>query len=408
MAVDVVSVLERLERWGAERRWIGPDPYEGLSTFAGRIARSRRSRQAVVQLYRRLPLPPPWPLRARPTPNSKALALALAGYATPAGRRLPGADEFLSTLPGELRRLNLVGAGAAWGYPFDAQTRHLFFGQTTPNAVATCFVAGALLDASDAIGDPALAGFALAARPFLLSLRHEAPGHGPFFAYVSGGSELIHNANLLVCGALARLHAVEPDEEAETRTIAAVETTLRAQGEDGLWPYGEASNLRWADNFHTAYVLEGLHRVRSTFGVGGEELERGLVAWRDRFFEPHGWVRYYADRRFPLDAHCCASAIDLLCLLAADPSRAEAGELAGQANRVAEVAIRELWLPESGRFGYRRVPRGINRREFMRWTNAPMFRALARLASDRHSPGGRPSSERSAVPPESGFEAPTR
>jgi hypothetical protein len=48
---------------------------------------------------------------------------------------------------------------------------------------------------------------------------------------------------------------------------------------------------------------------------------------------------------------------------------------------IADKAIRELWMANEGRFAFRLTARGLNRREFMRWTNAPMFRALARLES---------------------------
>ena len=36
------DVLAHLERWGAARDWIGPDPYEGLNSPLGRLARTRR------------------------------------------------------------------------------------------------------------------------------------------------------------------------------------------------------------------------------------------------------------------------------------------------------------------------------------------------------------------------------
>jgi polysaccharide biosynthesis protein VpsJ len=377
----------RLERWGAGRAWVGPDPYEGLNSPLGRLARTRRARQAVVQAYKQLPAPPPWPLRVEPAANAKALALALSGYATPAGGELPGATRFRSSLRRQLADMNLLRDGAAWGYHFDAQTRHLFYANDTPNAIATCFVVEALCDSFTASADTDYRDLALRARPFLRSLLAEAPGRGPFFAYVASGSELIHNANVLVCGTLARLHALEPDPEAERAAREAVATTVALQRADGLWPYGEANNLGWADNFHTAYVLDGLARMRSEFGVGGEALERGLSAWREAFFDPDGWARYVPNSRVPLETHSSASAIDLLATLAADdPGRGDREELVVMASRTADAAIRELWIPALSRFAFRRTARGLNKREFMRWTNAPMFRALARLCSAMETP----------------------
>ena len=379
--LEPVAVLERLERWGAERAWVGPDPYEGLSSPLGRRAPGRRSRQAVTQLYKRLPFAPPWPLRAAPTANAKALALVLSGYATAAGRRLPGAEHHLARIPGELERLNLLSEGAGWGYPFEVQTRNIRYSQTTPNAIATCFVVGGLLDAQRAGDDAPAATLALAARPFLLSLLRSSPEHGPYFGYIPADAPLVHNANLLVCGTLARLHELEPDDAARPVIEAAAGTTLSLARSDGLWPYGELANFGWVDNFHTAYTLEGIAHVSSVFGVGAEALARGASAWRERFVDPDGWARYHPDRRFPLETHCCASAIDLVLTLKSMGAEPDWGDLAPS---IADTAIRELWMPDGDRFAFRRTASRLNGREFMRWTNAPMFRALGRLV-DRYS-----------------------
>ncbi len=374
----VAAVIGELERWGRERAWIGPDPYEGLNSPIGSLARGKRPRQALVQLYKRLPSSPPWPLRAAPRPNAKVFGLVLSAYATAAGRELPGAERFRTQLVDQLTGMAGSPRGVAWGYHFDAQTRHLFYGSEEPNAVATCFVIGGLCDLHEATGEERAAALALAARPYLLSLFRERSDFGPFFTYVAAGSELIHNANLMVCGALSRLDGLEPDPGAAAAVRQAVETTLSQQRQDGLWAYGEAANLGWQDNFHTAYTLEGLCRTEAAFGIGSAALDRGLDAWSDAFIEPDGWARYFPEDHFPLEPHCSASAIDLLCLLARQ--RGDAGYLA-IAGRVADCAIRELWIEPAGRFAFRRSRRGLNRREFMRWTNAPMFRALCALQS---------------------------
>jgi hypothetical protein len=382
MQDDFDNVARQLERWGAFRGWIGPDPYEGLNSPIGRLARTRRAKQAVIQAYKRSPIPPPWPLRAPRRPNAKALALVLSGYATRAGQRLPGADEHLSELPSRLRDMSLLANGTAWGYHFDVQTRNVAYSSETPNAIATCFVVDGLCDAYSATGERSCADLALAGRPFLLSLLTSSEGHGPHFGYVPGGqAPLVHNANLLVCGALARLHGVDPDREAEEAVERCAVTTLALQRADGTWPYGELSNYGWVDNFHTAYVLDGLRRTKAAFAIGGNELDRGLQAWRRGFFDDDGWARYYPNRRYPLETHCCASAIDLLTVAG------DGTQDADLARRIANISIRELWLDGTGRFAFRRTRAGLNRREFMRWTNAPMFRALTRLVSkyDRQS-----------------------
>ena len=369
-------VLAELAVWGNARHWIGPDPYEGLNSPLGRLAPGFRGRQAAVQLYKRLPFAPPWPLSAPPRENSKALALVLSAFSTPAGAEVAGAG-VADELAARIERLRLpASGGSGWAYHFDVQTRHTRYGPTTPNAIATCFAVEALLAHGRHADHAPSLELALASRPFLRLLLQRPSGARPYFAYVPGGSPLIHNANLLVCGALAKLHELEPDAEVAQVAVEAAQTTIDAQDERGLWPYGAAANLAWADNFHTAYVLEGLHATARAFGVGHDALAAGLDAWRSAFFDAEGSARLYPDSPYPLEAHSFASALDL-CVSARnlDPTLIAFGQ------RIALRAIELLWLPGEGRFAYRVTRLGRNRREFMRWTNAPMLRGLARLLS---------------------------
>lgn len=376
---EIATVIQRLEAWGAAREWVGADPYEGLNSPIARIAPGVRARQLAVQAYKRSPWQPPWPLGPRQRPNSKTLALALSGYATPYAARFPRTAELLRALPRRLERLNLLEGKAGWGYHFDLQTRHLYYFGSAPNAIATVFVVEALLDAHRQTGSQHCLDLALASRPFMLSLFSDklaADVGKRYFMYVASGSRLVHNANVLVCGALSRLDELDPNEEARDRVAEALDATIAAQTTDGTWPYGDNSNLGWADNFHTAYVLEGLSRATRMVGSGEDALERGLEAWRRRFFDARSAALYYPNQPYPLETHCYASAIDLLSTLERPFSDANAF-----AHAIARAAIRDLWLPSESRFAFRRTRLGLNRRAFVRWSNAPMFRALTRLCS---------------------------
>ena len=137
---------------------------------------------------------------------------------------------------------------------------------------------------------------------------------------------------------------------------------------------GTGRDLAWADSFHTAYILESLAHTDRTFGIGGDALRTGLPVWRERFFDSALSARYLPGAPYPLETHSFASAIDLCCT-----ARSFAPDLTDMARRVAGRAIELLWISEEGRFAFRVSRRGLNRREFVRWTNAPMFRALGRL-----------------------------
>jgi hypothetical protein len=377
MADDIRQVLAELSAWGSARDWIGPDPYEALNAPAGALVRrSRRAMQAIIQLNRRSPVQPPWPLRARSEANAKVAGLVLSAYALPGGADLDGAAEWVTRMQRRLEALRLDSS--AWGYHFDVQTRHLFYGRTTPNAIATCFAVRGLLDAAEAGGSPDRTELALEARPFLASLLRESE-HGRFFAYVPAGSELIHNANLMVCGTLARLLELEPDDELAALVDEAAETTVRLRRDDGNWPYGERADLSWRDNFHTAYTIEGLARLSARDGRT-DLLADATERWLEAFFDASDAATFHPHRSRPADLHSAASAIDTMCVVAAVlPEQHD--HLTERAYRVAERTIELLWLPDSRRFAMQVNSRGVNRREFMRYANAPMFEALARLLS---------------------------
>ena len=78
--------------------------------------------------------------------------------------------------------------------------------------------------------------------------------------------------------------------------------------------------------------------------------------------------RYFHDRTYPVDIHCCAQGI-LTYLAFQQPDKAR---------RVAEWAVRNMW-DERGCFWYQRGPRVANRINYLRWSQAWMYYALARL-----------------------------
>jgi hypothetical protein len=100
----------------------------------------------------------------------------------------------------------------------------------------------------------------------------------------------------------------------------------------------------------------------------------------DHFFSPTGDARYHPHRPYPIDTHSAASAIDALCIVA--EARAQTRpRLIELATRIASRTVELLWIERRSSFGNQVNRRWTNTREFMRWTNAPMFEALARLLS---------------------------
>jgi hypothetical protein len=151
------------------------------------------------------------------------------------------------------------------------------------------------------------------------------------------------------------------------------------QRADGSWTYGAESKQSWIDNFHTAYVLFSLKQIIPAVPGGVEfqpALERGYAYWKHNFFLAEGWPKYYHDDPYPADAHAAASAI--VTLLECRALDSSASKLA---QKVALWTIQEL-RDKRGFFYYQRRRFFTVRKPFMRWTQAWMLYALARLLEE--------------------------
>ncbi|MCS7047937.1 MAG: terpene cyclase/mutase family protein [Verrucomicrobiae bacterium] len=328
------EVLQRLHAYCAAQQWRGFDPYDGLLSPWARWLPGKFARQAWTQLHRRSPVNLRRLCGIRPTWNAKGLALFIMGGAN-----------------GELREwlLGLRARGGGWGYPFPWQSRAFYAPAGTPNLICTYFAVKAL--AGGHLGEPtARERLDEKAVQFVERELVVERGSERWITYIPGSTTQVHNINMLGAALLGR-----PD---------CMEWSVKRQRPDGSWWYGEASNQRWVDNFHTAYSLLALREQ------GGFEkaMERGFDYWQRTFWKPNGEPLYHHDGSGPTDVHC--SAVGVLTFLAF-------GER-GRARKVAEWAVDNMW-DERGFFWYQRKGRRVNRICYMRWTQAWMYYALSRL-----------------------------
>ncbi len=171
----------------------------------------------------------------------------------------------------------------AWGYEFDVQTRWAYYPRGTANIIVTTFVANAFLDWYERDGDGGHLEIARHAVEFVVDTLLVSDVDQPYFAYVPGVSALVHNANILGCGLLARFGGLVGDASLVALALQAGRTTAAAQDPRGFWPYGQGANLAWVDGYHTAYVLGGLNELWRTTDDGGVQtcLKRGpMPTWR--------------------------------------------------------------------------------------------------------------------------------
>jgi hypothetical protein len=370
---QAVAAARALADWGESRAWTGSDPYDALNAahFGGTIRRTPLGRRVLTQAVKRLPLDVRPMLGIPPAQTPAALAHVASAYAQ---------NGFLEPLEAHRRLVRALArlyelrsprfAEPCWGYHFDVQTRVFFYPRSSPNTIATSFAGYALLDAWEAAGDEEHLRQAERVGEFFLRHVPQTPaGEGAYFGYLVGDRTPIHNASLLVCALLARLHAATGRSEFVEAAHAGVQYALAHQRPDGSWPYGERPGLEWVDGFHTGYVLEALRRCdASGVTVDAGALVRGFEFYERKLFLADGAPCYFAGTTYPLDIQSAAQAIQTFTL---------AGRLPA-AERVLAWTLRNL-RRRDGAFAFQKLRLWTNRTPHIRWGQAPMLEALARF-----------------------------
>ena len=328
-------VWQQLHNFCAAHEWRGYDPYDGLNSPLACLLPGKAARQAWTQFHRRIPINFRPLCGIQPQLNSTALALFAMGS---------GDIKFLDMLE------KLRSPDGGWGYPFGWQSRAFYAPPNTPNLICTVLAAKALQSehGTDKLDTAAI-------RFIEKSLLRERGGE-KWITYIPQSDTQVHNINMIGAALLGRRDCME--------------FSVKRQRADGSWWYGEAENQRWIDNFHSGYNLVALREYERVTGDAGfaEAARRGFEYWDRTFWLTDGAPRYYHDRTYPIDIHCCAQGI--LTYLAF-------GEL-DKANQVAQWTLKCMW-DERGFFWYQRGPLWINRTCYMRWSQAWMYYAIKEL-----------------------------
>lgn len=386
--LSLEAVHDTLFAWCRKNSFAGHDPFDALNSrlFQATPLRSFRTpRLLFTQLTKRSPLNLRALTRVPSQKNAKGIALfslaALADY-----RRNVTTETELSArdLLTQLLRLEIKGyAGAAWGYNFDWQSRNFFAPRGTPTIVPTAFAARALIEASDALHDPQYLEAARSVCDFITKdLNRPVDSADELcFSYSPDDDTAIFNASLFAAETLAAVGARTDEKNYCDLAIRAARFVIRRQNKDGSWVYGTDERQQWIDNFHTAYVLSSLFRIGKACQTGDVEIMKALADgydfWTKSFFLADGWPKYYHDQLHPADSHAAATAIVTLTEL----RELDDGALPF-AEKIADWAIENLRDP-SGYFYYQRRRLFTVRTPFMRWTQAWMLYALARLLEEK-------------------------
>lgn len=386
--LSLEAVHDTLFDWCRKSNFAGHDPFDALNSRLFQVtplSSSRTSRLLFTQLTKRSPLNLRALTRVPPEKNAKGIALfALAALADHRRNATVETESNARELLTDLLRLQIKGyTGAAWGYNFDWQSRNFFAPRGTPTIVPTAFAARALIEASDALHDPQYLETARSACDFIVKdlNRPVDSGNELCFSYSPNDKTQIFNASLFAAETLAAVGARTNETNYCDLAIRAARFVIRHQNKDGSWVYGSDEQQQWIDNFHTAYVLSSLFRIEEACQIDDAGIMKAVVEgyefWTRSFFLADGWPKYYHDQLHPADSHAAATAIVTLTEL----RELDDGALP-LAEKIAAWTIDNL-RDAAGYFYYQRRRLFTVRTPFMRWTQAWMVYALARLLEEK-------------------------
>lgn len=376
---NVIEALNTLIFYCEDKAWTGPDPFDGLLSqrVPKAFLRTKKARQLQIQLRKRFP----WNLgpllgipsvRMAKTAGTASEGLVCAFLATENQYYCEIAERLLKWVIDE-RGIMTASGRRAWGYEFDVQTRWGFYPNASPNIIATSFVGRALLLVGQALNNQDFLKAGVEAAQYVAEELVFSGKSGPFFRYTPNNEQLIHNANLLGVALIAEA-ATEASSPNLQTAIDCAETSVKAQTNEGWWPYGEDDALKWNDNFHTAYNLDGLLALNEAGYTKFEAaLKKGADFWERAFFDLNGAPRYFPHRSTPYDVHSAGTALAV-------------GSKLARKDYVSDQLPWRVWdwtekhLKQSnGSFAYQRTRVGVNRTTYMRWGQAHILRGLGQL-----------------------------
>jgi len=377
----LVSSRKRLQEWISARDFAGYDPYDVLNSpyLAKGIARTWPINILLIQIGRRFvgERLRRW-LDVPVSKNPKTLGLLLSALCD---LSQCGEDvrRVTMSLKGDLAQLRSPDREfCCWGYNFDFfSARGPAMLAFRPNAIATYFCAQGLLDMAETFYDVGAREMAeSAARFFQQRLNRSVDEPDKLcFSYTPDNHSVIYNSSALVAAFLARLSRLSGGTETRDLSRRAMNFLVASQRPDGSWLYGNESRQRWIDHFHTGYNLCALLDYMEQCDDRSFEasLVKGYEFYIQHLFDATGAPKYFHNSLYPIDIHSCSQAIlTLLAFADRDPSGQE------RAIRTALWTIRNMQAPE-GFFYFQRHRCWTNRTAFMRWGQAWMLHALARL-----------------------------
>lgn len=381
--MDPREALDKVRAWIEAEEFNGYDPYDALTGWMPFQRFGKWAPVLAIQLQKRSPINLRPLLGIRKSYNPKAIGLLLEAYSLL--YRNEGDESAKATadwLFDWLRENTSKGySGACWGYPFDWASRVKYLPAGTPSAVVTGFVSKGIFEYYTATGDPRAPGMIQSAADFILNdLPRHQTSDGLCFSYTPVMKDCCYNASLLAAEVLAMAYSFSANEALRTHVTQGVDFVVARQKADGRWNYSmdlDTGVERAQIDFHQGFLLDSLLACIKLCNLKdasyGSAVRKGAEFYRKSQFTSDGRAYWRLPKQWPVDIHHLAQGIISFSKMAAfEPLYLDF------ANAIARWTIDNMF-DSRGYFYYRKGWALTNKTAYLRWGQAWMMVALARV-----------------------------
>lgn len=382
MPYDLYAIEQQVYLWSKAHNFQGYNKHDALnsSLLQAILGWNKWTRIIAIQSVMRSPINIRPLLGVKKAINPKGLALFCQGLlrlfqSSNNQLHLDAARSLLETLIKE--KSPGSWSGACWGYHYPWQDLGFFAPAKTPNAIVTCFVCEAFLDAYQLTREPAyLKPVSSALDFFLKDLKKLKDTDDELcLSYVPFPISIrIMDVSILIGSVIARYNYCTGSNQHQEASDRLVRYVVKQQTDYGAWYYTDppSDSHITHDNYHTGFILDALSRYMSSTGSPEyiNKYNKALTYYAENLFNDDGSPRWMNDKDYPRDIHGSAQGIITFSRHLSD--------YPGLAEKIAKWAIDNMYHPD-GRFYYQRTRFLTKRFTLMRWCNAWMFYALAAL-----------------------------
>ena len=367
MPIAIAQAAMELYQWASSQNFEGHDPHDILSSPMLKRVQSPIARLVLLQLGRRSAINLHTLLRVQHAENPKALALFLQGLIREKDAITPEWERNAKDIGRRL--LRLMDKNGGWGYLFPWQSRTHFLPSGIPNIVTTSFVGTALAELFRIGPSEEILSAIKKSANYVLSTRSK---NGDAFYYAQNDPQIVFNASLLGAEFLVNAKEILKDGSLNDTIRTSTKFVLDHQRPDGGWNYGLEKSQTWEDSFHTGFVICSLKRIGEALNDNSiiSSAERGFHYYKETYLEPDYAIKYFPQKRFPIDAHALGQAMVTFTTFNDSTS----------ARHIANWTIDHLRSPK-GYFYYQRHRLFTNRIPYIRWSNAWIFRGFCEILS---------------------------